>query len=106
MKRRLEERGIKTTVFKSRLPHQFVLCMWSSRRRKKLLEVARQHDAVVVMGCEGAVQTVRQAVSSADCKVIPGMQNNGLMSIKPRFSLPCNISLELESVSPVFLAEA
>jgi hypothetical protein len=103
VKQNLEHRGVKTEVFKSNLLHQFVLCMWSSSRRNTLLERAKEHDALVVMGCEAAVQTVREAVKSTTCQVIPGMRNEGIMSIRPQFSLPCNISLELESVSPIFL---
>ena len=96
----LEERGITTGVFESKLLHQFVLCMWTSRRRKELLERAKDYDAVVVMGCEAAVETVRNALESTSCHVIPGMEAEGIMSIQPRFSLPCNISLELEGVTP------
>jgi len=100
MKHSFEERGIKTSVFKSNLLHQFVLCMWTSKRRKKLAESAKKYDAVVVMGCEAAVQTVRNALESTTCHVIPGMRAEGIMSIQPRLSLPCNISLELEGVTP------
>ena len=100
MKHGFEERGIRTSVFKSNLLHQFVLCMWTSRRRKKLLERAKEFDAVVVMGCEAAVQTVRNALESSACQVVPGMRAEGIMSIQPRLSLPCNISLELEGVTP------
>jgi hypothetical protein len=103
MKSSFEERGVKTEVFESHLLHQFVLCMWTSKRRRKLLECAKRHDAVVVMGCEAAVQTVRDSLKSTKCRVIQGMNNEGLMSIRPRASLPCTISLELESLTPVHL---
>ena len=105
MRRSFEERGIKSSVFKSNLLHQFVLCMWTSKRRKKLLESAKKYDAVVVMGCEAAVQTVRNALEPTTCHVIPGMKSEGIMRIQPRLSLPCNISLELEGVTPYFHAE-
>jgi len=100
LKRGLEERGIRTSVFRSGLLHQFVLCMWTSRRRKQLSERAKKYDAVVVMGCEAAVQTVRHALESTACRVIQGMKSEGIMSIQPRLSMPCNISLELECVTP------
>lgn len=103
VKQKLENRGMKVSLFKSRLLHQFVLCMWTSKRRRMLMELAKEHDALVVMGCESAVQTVREAVKSTNCQVIPGMKNEGLMSIRPKFSFPCNISLELESVTPLLL---
>jgi hypothetical protein len=101
MKSGLETKGIKTSVFKSRLLHQFVLCMWSTRRREKLRERAKQHDAVVVLGCEAAAQTVRDALGSTGCRVIEGMKSEGVMSIQPRFRPPGTISLELQSVTPV-----
>ena len=44
--------------------------MWTSGRRKKLQEYARQYEAVIVIGCESATETVRDAVGSTDCKVI------------------------------------
>lgn len=101
MKRGFEQQGIRTSVFKSRLLHQFVLCMWSARRRAKLRERAKQHDAVVVVGCDAAGQTVRDSLKNTGCKVIQGMRSEGIMSIQPRMHAPCNISLQLESVSPL-----
>jgi hypothetical protein len=100
LKSDLEKQGIKTGVFQSNLLHQFVLCTWSSKKRQKLLEDARQYEALLVLGCEAAGQTVRDAVKSSSCQVIQGMKTEGLMSVRPRFHLPCNISLELESVTP------
>ncbi len=100
MRAGLVERGIKTDVFRSRSLHQFVLCMWSSKRRKQLLERAKKYEALVVVGCEAAVETVRDAVRSTGCRVIQGMKTRGVMSIQPRFRLPCNIRLELQGVSP------
>jgi len=106
MKDGFEERGIKTSVFKSRFLHQFVLCMWTARRRKALLERARDFEAVVVMGCEAAVATVRSTLESTACQVIPGLRSEGIMSIQPKFSLPCNVSLDLESVTPYIHSES
>jgi len=100
LKRSLEGKGIKTSIFKSRLLHQFVLCMWTSRRRRKLSDCARNYDALVVLGCEAAVETVRHSIKSTDCQVIQGMESKGIMNVKPKFHLPCNVSLELESLTP------
>jgi hypothetical protein len=104
-KQSIEKSGVRVGVFRSKLLHQFVLCMWTSRRRRKLEERAKEYDAMVVMGCEGAVQTVREAVKTTACQVVPGMKNEGLMSIRPRLSMPCTISLELESVTPIHLEQ-
>ncbi|MFX0203014.1 MAG: hypothetical protein ACFFCW_43475 [Candidatus Hodarchaeota archaeon] len=103
LKSSLEERGIRTSIFRSRLIHQFVLCMWMSGRRKKLLDRAREYEALIVLGCETAVQTVRDSVESSSCKVVQGLKTEGVMSIKPRFHLPCNLSLELQSITPLLL---
>ncbi len=101
IKSNLEEKGVKADVFKSYWPHQFVVCMWTIRRRKKLLKRARQYDALVVLGCEAAVDTIQDAVKQTSCKVFQGMRSEGIMSIQPQFHLPCNISLELNNVTPL-----
>lgn len=101
----LENRGIKTGVFESRLVHQFVLCMWTSRRREKLAKIARHYDALVVMGCEAAVDTVREAVDSSGCRVIQGVKTEGVMSIQPRFGFPGTVRLELQGISPTVFPE-
>jgi hypothetical protein len=100
LKESFESRGIETDVFKSNLLHQFVLCMWTARRRKQLLKRAMKYEAVLVLGCEAAVETVRSCLRSTSCQVIQGMKAEGIMSIQPRFSLPFEIALELEGVTP------
>jgi len=90
IKSNLEKKGVKTDVFNSRWLHQFVVCMWTIRRRKKLLKRAKEYDALVVLGCEAAVDTVHDAVKSASCKVFQGMRSEGIMSIQPRLHMPGN----------------
>jgi len=89
---RLEARGVRTTVFRSDLPHQWFVCMWSAGRRRKLEKQARQHDAVVVLGCDTAIETVREAVAATGCKVIEGMEVVGFMNAKLRFDWRGNVS--------------
>jgi hypothetical protein len=103
LKSKFEENGIRTGVFKSKLIHQFVLCMWTARRRKKLLKYAKKYKALIVLGCEAAVQTVRDSVKSSDCKVFQGLETEGIMSIQPSINLAGNISLKLESLTPLLL---
>ncbi len=98
---RLRERGVNTNVFKSILYHQWFMCMWTSGRRRKLQEYAKQYEAVVVLGCDSATETVRDAVKSSDCKVIEGMKVSGIMNAKLRFRLPGNISFEDCRVIPI-----
>ena len=101
IKSNLEKKGVKTGVFKSNLLHQFVVCMWTSRRRKKLAERASNYEALLVMGCEAAVQTIHDSVKSTSCKVFQGMRSEGIMSVKPLFHSPCNIYLELNNIIPL-----
>jgi hypothetical protein len=91
---RLREKGVKTKVFESNLYHQWFMCMWTLRRQKKLRKQAKQYDAVIVLGCDSATETVLDAVRSLDCKVIEGMKVFGIMNAKLSFHLPGNISFE------------
>jgi hypothetical protein len=98
---RLREKGINTEVFKSNLYHQWFLCMWTSGRRKKLQKYAKQYEAVIVLGCDSATETVRDLVKSTDSKVIEGMEVAGFMNAKLRFHLPCNVSFEDCKIIPI-----
>jgi hypothetical protein len=98
---RLREMGVNTQVFKSILYHQWFMCMWTSARRKKLQEYAKQYEAVIVLGCDSATETVRDAVKSSDCKVIEGMKVAGIMNAKLSFHFPFNISFENCKVIPI-----
>ncbi len=98
---RLEQKGVNTKVFRSSLYHQWFLCMWTSRQRKRLEEDAKQYEAVIVLGCNSATETVRDSVRSTGCKVIQGMEVAGIMNAKLRFHLPCNVSFEDCKTTPI-----
>jgi hypothetical protein len=98
---RLAEKGVKTEVFRSRLYHQWFLCMWTAGRRKKLRKSAQEHDAVVVLGCDSATKTVRDEVNSTDCRVIEGMVVTGIMNAQLRFHLPGNVCFEKCRIVPI-----
>ena len=91
---RLEEKGIKTKVFKSRLYHHWFMCMWTSGQRKRLMKQARKFEAVIVLGCDSATETVRELVKATDCKVIEGMEVVGIMKARPQLHFPDRISFE------------
>lgn len=103
LKSGLVEEGIKTNIFKSKIIHQFVLCMWTSKRRKKLAEQAKNYEAIIVLGCEAAVKTIKDSVKNTSCKVFQGLETKGLMSIQPKFNLNGKVSLELESLTPLMM---
>ena len=87
MQSRLGERGVRSRVFRSNIYHQWFMCMWTERRRKKLAREAKDYDAVIVLGCDSATETVRDVVPD-DVKVIEGMKTTGIMNGKMRFQLP------------------
>ncbi|MAE60812.1 MAG: hypothetical protein CMJ49_05575 [Planctomycetaceae bacterium] len=103
---RLQEKGLTTSVFRSRLYHHWFLCMWTNRKRKKLRKRAKQVDAVIVLGCDSATETVRDAVDSTDTKVIQGMEIVGMMNAKLTFHWPCSISFEDGKVIPIAQPES
>ena len=85
---RLDEKGVASEVFRNTLYHQWFMCMWTSRRRRKLERHAKRHDAVIVLGCESATETVRKVVDSTEVKVIEGMKTAGIMNAEMSFKLP------------------
>jgi hypothetical protein len=100
LRSRLENDGIRTGVFDSRLPHQFVACMWTAGRRRTLARRATGYAAVLVLGCEGAVATVRSALPP-DSRVIAGMDLEGIMTVIPHVRFPFDVSLEVGSVTRI-----
>jgi len=101
LERRLRAAGVSTAVFESRLLHQFVACMWTSRRRAHLARRAARVDALIVLGCDAMVETVRESVRETGCRVIQGMEIEGLMNVLPRVTFPLKLSLELHGITPM-----
>lgn len=101
LKSHLENRGIKTAVFDSKVLHQFVICMWTEARRQRVAKEAKRFDAVVVLGCDAAVETIRSAVRSTGCRVIGAMEIEGIMNVMPTLRFPFDIWLRLGSVTPL-----
>jgi hypothetical protein len=97
---RLSKKGVSTKVFRSYLYHQWFMCMWTSRRRKKLEKQAKNYDAVIVLGCDSATETVRDVVS-ADVKVIEGMKTAGIMNGRMSFRFPANLVFDDCRVVPI-----
>lgn len=98
---RLGEKGVKTKVFKNPFYHQWFLCMWTAGRRKKLERHAKQFEAVIVLGCDTANETVRDAVKSTGARVIEGMQVAGLMNAKLSFQLPGDVAFKDCKIIPI-----
>lgn len=84
----LEDRGIRTAFFTTRLPLP-TMCLWTRGQRARLLSRAKGFDAVVVLGCESAAFTARQVLKDSQCKVVQGMRMVGITNatITHRFPL-------------------
>lgn len=98
---RLTEKGVRTEVFRNPLYHQWFMCMWTDRRRRKLQREAKHYDAVIVLGCDTANETVREAVGSTGVRVIEGMEVTGLMNARLSFRLPGNVGFDDCRIIPI-----
>jgi hypothetical protein len=98
---RLADRGVRTEVFRSRLYHHWFMCMWTAARREKLRQRVSRHDAVIVLGCDSATATVREAAEALGCKVIEGMAVSGIMNAQLRLQLPGTVSFDRCRIVPI-----
>jgi hypothetical protein len=98
---RLCDKGIKADIFKSRLYQHWFLCMWSSARRKKLQRHAQGYEAVIVLGCDSALETIRDSLKSTDCKIVEGMRSAGLTNAKLKIEFPGNVCFEGVKIIPM-----
>jgi hypothetical protein len=87
------------------MPLNFITCFWTSGQREKLLKHARRYEAIIVVGCEAAYESVCDILKSTDCQIFLGMESEGVFEAIPKFSLPFNISLKLSNVKPVTFPE-
>ena len=63
-------------------------------------------EGVVVLGCDAMFETVCDSIKSNDCRVIQGMEIEGLMNVLPTVSFPFNISLGLQGITHVMKKES
>jgi hypothetical protein len=76
--------------------------MWTPKKRDKLLKRMTEFEAVIVLGCESAYESVSDLSESIDCQVFNGMESEGLLNVTPKFNWPFNISLELSGVTQMY----
>jgi len=99
MQSRLKKEGLKTSVFRGNLLN-YLICLWTSGGRKKFIKHASQFEAVVVMGCESAYESVQEILKETNCRVFQGMESEGVLNAIPKVHLPFNISLEKFKITP------
>ncbi|MHC4519015.1 MAG: hypothetical protein ACYTAS_10530 [Planctomycetota bacterium] len=98
MRLRLEEEGVRTDVFRSSFL-SYVQCMWTARKRERLQKRASGYEAVIVVGCDTAYESVCEMLAPTDCQVFNGMETEGLLNVIPQFEWPLKISLKLSHVT-------
>ena len=91
LQKQLSDAGVTSSVFRSDLPHQWFVCMWTAGRRRKLKSTVNEYDAAIVLGCDTATETVRESTSGTNCRVIEGMEVTGFMNARMSLSFPCDI---------------
>ncbi len=74
-----------------------------SEQLDQLRQHAAEFEGVVLLGCDAACETVHEATRHSDCRVIQGMEVEGIMNVVPTVSFPFNISLVVQSMTSVNL---
>lgn len=101
LQNRLCKIGVRADVFRSDIPHQWFMCIWSPGQRTKLRRRAKNYDAVIPLGCDSANEIARSEAEPEGCKIIEGMEVAGITNAKLRISFPCNISFDDFSLTPI-----
>ena len=89
----LKKRGVLTDVFTMRLPLP-MMCLWTKGQRERLLQRARDFEAVVVLGSDSAAFTARQVLKDTDCRVITGMRTMGITNATVAHRFPLTFELQ------------
>lgn len=89
----LEKRGIRTGVYSTYLPCP-TMCLWTKGQRRRFLKRAEDYEAVLVLGCESAAQTARDALEGSDCQVIQAMRTTGIANGTMRFRFPLRVDFQ------------
>ncbi len=89
----LEKHGVRTDAFTMRFPVP-MMCLWTGRQRAKVLERARDFEAVLVLGCDSATYTAVDALREAKCKIFQGMQVKTITNATMAIRRPATVTLE------------
>ena len=88
----LAERGVRTGVFTTRFPLP-TMCLWTRGQRDRMQSRAEGHDTVVVMGCDSATHTAREALQGTQCRVVQGMEWVGISNAIVSYRFPLTFEL-------------
>jgi hypothetical protein len=93
LRQTLGQRGVRTDVFSIYAPVP-TMCLWTRGQRNRLLKRAKDFDAVLVLGCDSATYSVRQALDDTECKIIQAMHMTGITNATVKFQFPLTVNLE------------
>ena len=89
----LEQQGVRTGVHTTRIPSP-LMCLWTDGQRRRLLERARDYEAVLVLGCNSATSTVKDVLKDTDCQVVQAMRMRGVANATTKFRFPLKVFLD------------
>lgn len=90
----LEQRGVRADVFTMRAPCP-LMCLWTKGQRDRLVERARDYEAVLVVGCNSATYTAQEALKDTDCRVFQAMRMKAMANATTKFRFPMNVELDM-----------
>jgi len=93
----LEQRGVRTESYNMYTPIPMA-CLWTVGQHKRLLKKARDYEAVLILGCDSATYTAKEALKDTDCQVIQAMQMTGIANATVKFRFPMTVDLDMHLV--------
>ncbi len=94
----LEQHGIQTDVYTTRAPSP-MMCLWTEGQRSRLLKRAKDHEAVLVVGCNSAIHVVKDILKDTDCKVFPSMQMKAIANATMKFQFPFKVKFDMNPLT-------
>jgi len=90
----LEQRGVRTGVYTMHIPSP-MMCLWTEGQHNRFLKRAKGYEAVLVLGCDSATYTAKDALKDTDCQVIQAMRMIAIANATVKFRFPMTVELEL-----------
>ena len=90
----LEQRGIRTDVYTMRAPSP-IMCLWTEGQRRRLLKRAKDYEAVLVLGCDSATYTAKDALKGTNCQVFQAMRMMAIANATMKFRFPMTVELDM-----------
>lgn len=91
----LEQSGIRTDVYTTRAPSP-LMCLWTEGQRRRLVERAKDHEAVLVLGCNSATNTVKDTLKESGCQVFQAMRMRAIANATMKFRFPMKVDLDMQ----------